>query len=131
MTLTKYTYALGKRKTAIASVRLFEWEWESIINWVKYQEYIKRPDLFSVLLAPLKLLSSLDKYYFVVKVQWSWEASQVGAIRLGISRALASLDPASKSTLRKAAFITRDSRKVERKKPWLHKARKATQWSKR
>ncbi|EKE25969.1 MAG: 30S ribosomal protein S9 [uncultured bacterium (gcode 4)] len=131
MAAKRYTYALGKRKTAVAQVHLYEWAGESTINGIKFGEYIKRPDLFNVLLSPLKLISAQDKYYFDVKVNWSWESAQVQAIKLGISRALSSLSLASKKAMKASWFLTRDARKVERKKPGLHKARKATQWSKR
>ncbi|MDD2487004.1 MAG: 30S ribosomal protein S9 [Candidatus Gracilibacteria bacterium] len=131
MAAKKYTYALGKRKTAIAQLQLFEGAGESMINGMKYQEYVTRPDLYSVLLSPLKLISAQDKYHFIVKVVGSGESAQVQAIKLAISRALASLDLASKKSLKMSGMLTRDARKVERKKPGLHKARKATQWSKR
>lgn len=131
MTSKKYIYALWKRKTAVAQVRLFEGEWKSFINGKDFQEYIARPDLFQVLLSPLKLVSGEWKYYFEVKVQGSWESAQVQAIRHWLSRALSKVDGAYKKTLKMASLLTRDARKVERKKPGLHKARKATQWSKR
>lgn len=131
MVAKKYTYALGKRKTAVAQLQLFEWAGESKINGLKMWEYIKRPDLYSVLLSPLKLISAQDKYYFEVKVSWSGESAQAQAIKLAISRALASLDVVAKKSLKMSWMLTRDARKVERKKPGLHKARKATQWSKR
>ncbi|MBP8016464.1 30S ribosomal protein S9 [Candidatus Gracilibacteria bacterium] len=131
MTLKKYTYAIGKRKTAIAQVRLFEGEGESKINGLSFKQYVKRSDLFGTLLAPLKISNLENKYYFEVKVIGSGESSQIQAIRLGISRALVKVDENTKKTLKINGLLTRDARKVERKKPGLHKARKATQWSKR
>lgn len=131
MTSKKYIYALWKRKTAVAQVRLFEWEWKSFINWMDFQSYVKRSDLFQILLSPLKLVSGEWKYYFEASVEGSWESAQVQAIRHWLSRALSKVDGAYKKTLKMSSLLTRDARKVERKKPGLHKARKATQWSKR
>ena len=131
MVSKKYIYALWKRKTAVAQVKLFEWEGQSLINGKKYQEYVARPDLFQVLLSPLKLVSWEGKYYFEVKVEGSWESAQVQAIRHGLARALSRVDVNMKKTMKMNDLLTRDARKVERKKPGLHKARKATQWSKR
>lgn len=131
MVSKKYIYALGKRKTAVAQVKLFEWEGTTLINGKEFTTYISRPDLFQVLLSPLKLVSGEWKYYFEVKVEGSWESAQVQAIRHGLARALAKVDWNYKKTMKLASLLTRDARKVERKKPGLHKARKATQWSKR
>ena len=131
MASKKYVYALWKRKTAIAQVMLFEWEGKSQINWISFNEYVKRADLYNTLLSPLKTISAEWKYYFEVKVLGSWESAQVEAIRHGLARALSKIDPSIKKTMKANDFLTRDARKVERKKPWLHKARKATQWSKR
>ncbi len=131
MASKKYIYALWKRKTAVAQVKLFEWEGKSIINGKDFSEYVTRPDLFSTLLSPLKLVSGEWKYYFEVKVEGSWESAQAQAIRHGLARALSKIDTSMKKTMKQADLLTRDARKVERKKPGLHKARKATQWSKR
>mgnify|MGYP003738532547 CR=1 FL=1 len=131
MAAKKYFYAVGKRKTATAQVRLYEWKWDSVINWVSFQDYVKRWDLFSVLLRALKITKQEDNYYFEVKVEWAWESAQAQAIRHGISKALVEANPTLKKTIKEDKLITRDARQVERKKPWLHKARKASQWSKR
>ncbi len=131
MASKKYIYALWKRKTAVAQVKLFEWEGKSIINGKDFSEYVTRPDLFSTLLSPLKLVSGEWKYYFEVKVEGSWESAQAQAIRHGLAIALSKIDTSMNKTMKQADLLTRDARKVERKKPGLHKARKATQWSKR
>lgn len=128
---SKYIYAIGKRKTATAQIRLFEWNWESKINWKNFQDYVSRPDLFQILLHPFKLIGWEWKYFFDVSVEGSWESAQIQAIRLGLAKALAMVESSFKKTMRMNSLLTRDSRKVERKKPGLHKARKATQWSKR
>lgn len=131
MASKKYIYAVGKRKTATAQVKLFEGEGASTINWKSFQDYVSRTDLFQVLLSPLKAISWEWKYFFDVKVMWSWESAQVQAIRHGLARALSKVDQAIKKTMKLNDLLTRDARKVERKKPGLHKARKASQWSKR
>lgn len=131
MTATKYIYAVWKRKTATAQVRLYEWKWESTINWVSFQEYVKRWDLFSLLLKPLKLTKQENNYYFSAEVEWSGESAQAQAIKHGLSKALVESNWTLKKAIKEAGLLTRDARKVERKKPGLHKARKATQWSKR
>lgn len=126
-----HTYAVWKRKTASAQVRLFDGKGDNIINWRNASEYITRDDLFDVLYSPLKLLGLKDSVHFEVKVSGSGESAQAQAIAHAISKALVEKDESNKTKLRSAGHITRDARKVERKKPGLHKARKAIQWSKR
>jgi len=126
-----HNYAVWKRKTASAQVRLFDGKWESIINGKKATEYISRADLFDVLYNPLKIVWLKDSVYFEVKVSWSGESAQVQAIAHWIAKALVLKDEALKAKLKEAGHMTRDARKVERKKPGLHKARKSIQWSKR
>ncbi|MDD5376980.1 MAG: 30S ribosomal protein S9 [Candidatus Gracilibacteria bacterium] len=127
----KYVYAIGRRKTATAQVRLFAGAGASVINGKPMNEYVHRSDLFAVLLAPLKTLGVQDKYHFQVTVEGSGEHSQAEAIRLGIARALVLENATARKSLKDEGFLKRDSRTVERKKPGLHKARKASQWSKR
>lgn len=127
----KYTYAVGRRKTASAQVRLYEGSKDSKINEKALNDYIKRDDLFDALYAPLRLCWVKDNYFFEVKVSGSGNAAQVDAIKLGLARALAEKDAKFKALLKEAGMLTRDARKVERKKPGRHKARKAMQWSKR
>lgn len=131
MTEKKYVYAIGRRKTATAQVRLFAGSGTSEINGKPMNEYIHRSDLFSVLLAPLKALGAQDTHHFHVTVAGSGESAQAEAIRLGIARALVLENAVARKTLKDEGFLKRDSRTVERKKPGLHKARKASQWSKR
>jgi small subunit ribosomal protein S9 len=80
---------------------------------------------------PLALTENLEKFDFKVSVKGGGDSGQAGAIRHGITRALMAYDESMRSDLRKAGFVTRDARTVERKKVGLHKARKATQYSKR
>ena len=128
--MTKYTYAIGRRKTATAQVRLFSGKGDSLVNEKPLKEYVTRADLLSLVHTPLKA-AGLGDFYFTVKVVGSGESAQAQAIAHGISRALVEIDPSVKTVLREAGLLTRDARKVERKKPGLHKARKRIQWSKR
>lgn len=127
----QYIYAIGRRKTATAQVRLFTGSGASVINGKPFDQYVHRSDLFATLLSPLKTVGGQDKYHFDVKVAGSGESAQVEAIRLGLARALVSENAGIKKVLKAEGFLKRDSRIVERKKPGLHKARKASQWSKR
>jgi len=129
--MSKYTYAIGKRKTASAQIRLFQGKWKDMINGKEVKAYINRTDLFDVVYTPLKITKQKDNFYFEVKVSGSGESAQAEAIRHGISRALSTFDLSLRPVLKEAGLLTRDARKVERKKPGLHKARKASQWSKR
>lgn len=128
---TKYLYNVGKRKTASAQVKLFEGKGKDTINGKDASEYISRSDLFDVVYAPLKLLKVKDNYYFEVVVSGSGVSAQAEAIRHGLSRNLSEKDEGFRKVLKSAWFLTRDARKVERKKPGRHKARKSIQWSKR
>ncbi len=127
----KYTYSIWKRKTASAQVKLFDWKGENMVNGKKISEYVTRTDLFDVIYSPLKLCKVKDTTYFEVEVIWSWVSAQAEAMRHGIARNLAEKSDEFRKILKAAWLLTRDARKVERKKPWLHKARKAMQWSKR
>ncbi len=126
----EYTYSIGRRKTATAQVRLFAGKGESEVNGRPLKEYISRTDLVSLVHVPFKVAGAGD-YHFSVTVRGSGESAQAQAIAHGISRALVLIDETCKTALREHGLLTRDARKVERKKPGLHKARKAIQWSKR
>ena len=127
----KYTYTIWRRKTASAQVKLFEWKGENMVNGKKINEYITRSDLFDTIYSPLKLCKVKDSCYFEVIISWSGVSAQAEAIRHGIARSLASSSEEFKTILKAAGLLTRDARKVERKKPGKHKARKSSQWSKR
>lgn len=127
----KYIYAVGRKKTASAQVKLYEGKGDSTINGRKFDEYVGRSDLFAVALKSLKVCKVLDGTYFEAEVSGSGESSQASAISLGLARALASQDEGHKKVLKASWLLTRDSRKVERKKPGLKKARKSPSWSKR
>lgn len=127
----KYIHAIWRRKTASAQVRLFEWTWANTINGKDISVYITRQDLFDTAFLPVKLCSLKDKVYFDVKVVWGWISAQVQAIRHSLARALSEKEESFRKTLKAAWLLTRDARKVERKKPGKKKARKSPSWSKR
>lgn len=129
--MAKYIYSVGKRKTASAQVKLFEGKWKDMVNGLPVAEYVTRTDLFDVLYSAAKITKSKDSVYFEVTVTGSGESAQAEAINYGIAKALIEKDPSFRPILKQAGLLTRDARKVERKKPGLHKARKAMQWSKR
>ena len=131
MSTARYTFAIGRRKTAVAEVRLRTGKGDSTINGKPVDVFVKRADLFSLIYAPLKVAGVFDTYHFDIEVSGSWESAQAQAIRHGLSRALVKSDENVKKMLKGAGFLTRDSRQVERKKPWFHKARKSPSWSKR
>lgn len=131
MASNQYFYAVGRRKTAVAQVRLFSGKGDSTINGLPFDAYIKRADLFQTLFSPLKVAGVAEGYHFEVTVEGSGESAQIQAIRHALSRALVIADENLKKALKGAGFLSRDSRQVERKKPGLHKARKGPSWSKR
>ena len=131
MSTKQYSYAIGRRKTAVAQVRLYAGKGASTINKESIDTYVKRADLFQTIYSPLKTVGMYENFHFDVIVAGSGESAQAQAIRHAIARALTLADMALRPTLKGAGMLTRDARKVERKKPGLHKARKAGSWSKR
>jgi small subunit ribosomal protein S9 len=128
----EYYYGTGKRKMAVAKVRLYKnGKGEIKVNDQDVSEYFPLKEQHQVLLSPLKLTSSLKKFDITVVVKGGGIIAQSEAIRHGISRALLEFDEALRLTLKKAGLLTRDPRVKERKKPGLHKARRAPQFSKR
>lgn len=123
----KYFYGLGRRKTSIAKVRLYQGKGNDLINDKEALNYLKTNDQFEDILSPLKLTGNAEKFYFTAKAFGGGISSQTGAIRLGIARALLNFNEELKPTLRKGGFLTRDPRIKERKKPGLHGARKKPQ----
>jgi small subunit ribosomal protein S9 len=124
-------YATGRRKSSTARVFMKPGTGSITINTRSLDEYFGRETSRMVVRQPLELVEMLDKFDLKITVRGGGNNGQAGAIRHGISRALAEYDIALKSDLRKAGFITRDARAVERKKIGLHKARKRPQFSKR
>ena len=125
-------HAVGRRKKAIARVRLIPGEGNITINKRNLEEYFGYETLKTVVRQPLVLTETLGKFDVVVNVYGGGMTGQAGAIRHGIARALCVADTeAYRSALKKAGYLTRDPRAKERKKYGLHKARKAPQFSKR
>lgn len=131
MSESKYAYAVGRRKTAVAKIRLYKGKGTNTANGLPLEAYVKRADLFSLIYAPLKTAGVYESFHFDIEVSGSGESAQAQAIRHAVSRALVVADANLRKTLKGAGFLTRDARQVERKKPGLHKARKAGSWSKR
>ncbi|NIP99523.1 MAG: 30S ribosomal protein S9 [Nitrospinaceae bacterium] len=124
-------YATGKRKNAIAKVWLTPGEGNILVNKRNLHDYFQRESLETQAKLPLVLTQTLDHYDVMASVCGGGHSGQSGALRLGISRALLETDPNLRTTLKKAGLLTRDSRKVERKKYGQPGARKRFQFSKR
>lgn len=130
-----YYYGVGRRKTAVAQVRLYhsgtDKSQEGIVNNRPMEKYFGTSTLRSRALAPLKNLGLEGAFRITVVVRGSGPHSQADAVALGVARALLLADPAHRSLLKARGCLTRDARAVERKKAGLKKARRAPQWSKR
>ena len=130
MAETQY-YGTGRRKTSAARVYLKSGKGDITINNRTIDQYFGREVARMIVRQPLELVEMLDKFDLNIAVSGGGSFGQAGAIRHGIARALLQYDEQLRSTLRKAGFLTRDAREVERKKVGLHKARKRPQYSKR
>ena len=124
-------YGTGRRKTSSARVFMRPGSGAITINNLKLEDYFGRKTAHMVVRQPLETAEAVDQFDFNITVEGGGDSGQAGAIRLGIARALLSYNEELRSPLRRAGFLTRDSRKVERKKVGLRKARRATQFSKR
>lgn len=124
-------YGTGRRKTSTARVHLKPGKGEIRINDRPLDEYFGRETSRMIVLQPFDAVQMQDKFDVTVNVSGGGANGQAGAIRHGITRALLRYDEALRKTLRKAGYVTRDARAVERKKYGLHKARKRPQYSKR
>ena len=128
---TEIHYATGRRKTSSARVYLKKGKGKIFVNNSELGNYFGRKVAQMLVLEPLELTELVEKIDIDVKVKGGGSFGQAGAIRHGISRALTSFDEDLRPQLKKAGLLTRDPRKVERKKPGLVKARKSKQFSKR
>jgi small subunit ribosomal protein S9 len=124
-------YATGRRKTSSARVYMKPGTGAIIVNNQPLDEYFGRQTARMVVRQPLQTVDALTKFDFQVTVAGGGGSGQAGAVRHGVSRALVNYDEEWRVPLRKAGFLTRDARSVERKKVGLRKARRATQFSKR
>ncbi len=130
-TKAKYIYTVGKRKSAVAKIRLFKGTGKIVINEKSAKEYFAPKTLATVASYPLSLVGCKDKFDISAKIIGGGMSSQAEALRHGLAKALVLSDPLTKPTLKKAGLLTRDSRVKERRKAGLKKARKAPQFSKR
>ncbi|WP_418791455.1 30S ribosomal protein S9 [Phosphitispora sp. TUW77] len=121
----------GRRKNAIARVRLLPGEGKLVVNNRPLDAYFGKKTLEMIVKQPLNLTNTISQYDILAKVEGGGTTGQAGAMRLGIARALIKADPNLRSALKKAGFLTRDPRMKERKKYGLRKARRAPQFSKR
>ena len=130
MSTTQY-YGTGRRKTSTARVFLRPGTGVITINNRTIEDYFGRETARMIVRQPLELVEMTEKFDIYITVAGGGISGQAGAIRHGITRALMEFDETLRPALRKAGFVTRDARKVERKKVGLHKARKRPQFSKR
>ena len=134
----KYYYGTGRRKSSTARVFIKPGKGQITVNTCSLGDYFGRETARMIVLQPLEAVKMVDKFDINVVVRGGGSSGQAGAIRLGIARALVEYDEEGgegdksfRRILRSFGYLTRDARKVERKKVGLHKARKATQYSKR
>lgn len=127
----QYFDAVGRRKNAVARVRLSKGTGKRIINKKLMKDYLSRETLEMIVEEPFKLIDQSERFDMKVNVCGGGLSGQAGAIRLGISRALLEYDPELRPILKKEGLLTRDAREKERRKYGLAKARKAYQYSKR
>src|SRR3569832_2253260 len=128
---TQHNYGTGRRKSSAARVFLRPGKGSIVVNGKALDVFFGRETARMIVRQPLELTKMTDKFDISVTVEGGGITGQAGAIRLGIARSLVEYNESLKSELRKAGFMTRDAREVERKKVGLHKARRATQFSKR
>lgn len=127
----KFYYATGRRKTSSARVYLKPGKGNVSINGKKSDDYLTRLQSRMVIMQPIEAVEQGGKFDLKIMVTGGGESGQAGAIRHGVTRALIAFNPEFKATLKKAGFVTRDPRMVERKKYGKHGARRSGQYSKR
>lgn len=127
----RYVYATGRRKTAVANVRLFAGSEDSQVNKKSLEAFFHTTNMRDTAVRPLALTGLMGDFYFLASVNGGGTNAQTEAIRHGIAQALASMNEDMRIVLKKNGFLTRDDRKKERKKPGLRGARRAPQWAKR
>ncbi|HEY8745394.1 MAG TPA: 30S ribosomal protein S9 [Chloroflexota bacterium] len=131
MAVQRYFYGTGKRKTAIARVRLYPGGGTFVVNGKPLDQYFGRASLTGMAQEPFVVVDQQGRFSAQVKVVGGGISGQAGAIRHGVTRALIAMDETLKPSLRRAGFVTRDARIKERKKFGLKRARKAPQYTKR
>ncbi len=126
-----YSYGTGRRKTSTARVFMRSGNGRIVVNGRPIDEYFGRETARMIIRQPLEVAGVVDRFDVNVTVKGGGASGQAGAIRHGVARALVEYDETLRPDLRRAGFITRDAREVERKKVGLRKARKRPQFSKR
>jgi len=127
----KYYYAVGRRKAAIATARLYSGKGVTMVNDMPAEQYFNNATLVAELAQALVLTGNNEKMYATIKVVGGGKRGQADAAKLAIARALLEVSADLRPSMKKAGLLTRDPREKERKKPGLKKARKAPQFSKR
>lgn len=127
----KYVFATGRRKTAVANVRLFSGKGESQVNQVPFEKYFSYSHYQDEVMSPFQRTGLSGDFHFISHINGGGTHSQAQALRHGIATALSLLDSSTRKVLKKNGFLTRDDRKKERKKPGLKRARRSPQWAKR
>jgi small subunit ribosomal protein S9 len=130
MAITQY-YGTGRRKTSVARVYLRPGKGNIVVNRTPIEDYFNRDSVKQVLKQPLALTGTIEDFDILVNVHGGGKTGQAGAVRLGIARALCESNPAHRPVLKSNGLLTRDARKVERKKYGQPGARKKFQFSKR
>lgn len=128
---TEQYYGTGRRKSSTARVFLTRGTGRIVVNERPLDEFFGRETARMIVRQPLERVELADKFDIMATVEGGGISGQAGAIRLGVTRALMEYDGELRKPLRAAGYVTRDAREVERKKVGLHKARRATQYSKR
>ncbi len=126
-----FIWGTGRRKSAVARVRIKPGKGDLLVNQRKIHDYFKREQDRQAVMAPLKAVNAETNFDIFVNVQGGGTTGQAGAVVLGIARALTNNDPSLLKPLRDSGYLTRDSRMVERKKPGQPGARRSFQFSKR
>lgn len=126
-----YYYGTGRRKTSVSRVFLKQGKGEITINGKSLEDYFERMTARQIVMQPLVTIDQVGKFDLYITVKGGGKSGQAGAVRHGLARALEEFDSSFRPALKKAGFMTRDSRMVERKKYGKPKARKSDQYSKR
>lgn len=126
-----YFYANGKRKTAVARVRLYKGNGRIVVNGKDAKDYFSNEEMLNVFMAPLVVTGNAKNYDISAVIEGGGMQAHAEALRHGISKALVEAEQGNRAALKPMGFLTRDSRNKERKKYGLHKARRAPQFSKR
>src|SRR3989338_6726341 len=127
----KYIFATGRRKTAVANVRLFSGKGDSVVNKKPLNEYFQYSYYQQEIGKPFQLTGLEDKHHFTSHINGGGPHSQAQALQYGLSIALGMISPEIRKLLKKNGLLTRDDRKKERKNPGLKRARRSPQWAKR